>query len=106
MIADVYQGVFDTAYDIAFRDRLPRFGYGPTKGYLDPVNDRIIIRRDLALEERAVTLLHEIVHECYPEWREADVEACARYTYDNLARPDQAIVHFLATDPAETRIPA
>lgn len=106
MIATVFQGVFDTAYDIAFRDRLPRFGPGQTKGYLDPVNDRIIIRRDMDIEERALTLLHEIVHECYPEWGEEDVEACACYTYDNLSEQDQKIVNFLATDPAETRLPA
>lgn len=106
MIADVYQGVFDTSYDITFRDRLPRFAVGNTNGYLDPVNDRIVIRRNLPIEERAVTLLHEIVHECYPEWDEADVEACARYTYERLSDQDQAIVHFLATDPEETRLPA
>ncbi len=105
MVAHIYQGVFDTTYDIAFRDRLPRFtGRTPIKGYLDPLNDRIIIRRNLPIEERALTLLHEVVHECYPEWGEADVEACAVYTYETLSEQDQTIVNFLATDPAETRL--
>lgn len=105
MVAQIYQGVFDTTYDIAFRDRLPRFTCRtPIKGYLDPLNDRIIIRRNLPIEERALTLLHEVVHECYPEWSEADVEACAVYTYETLSSQDQAIVNFLATDPAETRL--
>lgn len=109
MLATVFQGVFDTAYDIEFRDRLPRFGAAQaktkTKGYIDPLNDRIIIRRNLNLQERSVTLLHEIVHECYPQWSEADVEACATYTYQNLSETDRGIVHFLATDPEETRLP-
>ena len=105
MIASVYQGVFDTTYDIAFRDRLPRFGScSSVKGYIDPLNDRIVIRRNLAPAERALTLLHEIVHECYPEWSEDDVEACAQYTYQNLSEADQAIVAFLATDPDETAV--
>lgn len=106
MLATVFQGVFDTAYDIEFRNRLPRFGTGHTKGYIDPVNDRIIIRRDLNLKERSLTLLHEIVHECYPQWSEADVEACAQYTYENLSETDRGIVQFLATDPEDTKLPA
>lgn len=108
MLATVFQGVFDTAYDIEFRDRLPRFGVTQaklTKGYIDPLTDRIIIRRDLSLEERSLTLLHEIVHECYPQWSEADVEACAQYTYQNLSETDRGIIHFLATDPEETAFP-
>lgn len=109
MLATVFQGVFDTAYDIEFRDRLPRFGSDEvkhTKGYIDPLSDRILIRRDLPLEERSITLLHEIAHECYPQWSEADIEACANYTYANLSETDRGIVHFLATDPEETRLPA
>jgi uncharacterized protein (DUF433 family) len=106
MVAQVYQAIFDTSYDIAFRDRLPRFSSGQCiKGYIDPVNDRIVIRRNLAIEERALTLLHEVVHECYPDWSEEDVEACASYTYQNLSDHDQTIVNFLATDPAQTAIP-
>ena len=104
MVAQIYQGVFDTTYDIAFRDRLPRFHRRfLTSGYLDPLNDRIVIRRNLPIQERALTLLHEVVHECYPEWSEADVEACAIYTYERLSDQDKTIVNFLATDPAETR---
>jgi hypothetical protein len=108
MLATVFQGVFDTTYDIEFRDRLPRFGASdskPTCGYIDPRTDRIIIRRDLSSEERSLTLLHEIVHECYPQWSEADVEACAQYTYQNLSETDRGIIHFLATDPEETKLP-
>ena len=103
MVSQIYQGVFDTTYDIAFRDRLPTFAGCNINGYIDPLNDRIIIRRGLSIEERALTLLHEIVHECYPEWSEEDVEACAQYTYQQLSEDDQGIVAFLATDPSETR---
>jgi hypothetical protein len=102
MISTVFQGVFDTSYDIAFRDRLPTFGTGCTKitkGYIDPVNDRIVIRRGLAAEDRALTLLHEIVHDCYPDWSEEDVEACAQFVYERLSKHDRGIVQFLATDP-------
>lgn len=107
MIATVYQGVFETGYDIEFRKRLPRFGTDhQANGYIDPVNDRIVIRRDAAVDQRAITLLHEIVHEIYPDWDEESVEACAQYTYQNLSDEDRGIVNFLATDPAETRLPA
>ncbi len=107
MIATVFQGVFDTGYDIEFRSRLPRFGTThQANGFIDPATDRIVIRRDLTLKERAITLLHEIVHEVYPEWTEEDVEHCAQYTYENLSEEDRGIVNFLATDPAETRVPA
>lgn len=102
MLATVFQGVFDTSYDIAFRDRLPTFGTGrakTTKGYIDPVNDRIVIRRGLSPDDRARTLLHEVVHDCYPEWSEEDVEQCAQFVYDNLSKSDRGIVQFLATDP-------
>ena len=105
MLATVFQGVFDTSYDIAFRDRLPTFGTGcpkVTKGYIDPANDRIVIRRGLSPDDRALTLLHEIVHDCYPDWNEEDVEECARFVYENLSSSDQGIVQFLATDPDET----
>jgi hypothetical protein len=102
MIAQIYQEVFDTPYDITFRDRLPRFATSCSiSGYLDPTNDRIVIRRNLSPDERAKTLLHELVHQCYPEWSEADVEACALYTYDRLSEADRSIVSFLATDPDE-----
>jgi hypothetical protein len=100
MIAQIYQEAFDTPYDITFRDRLPRFQTDCSiSGYLDPQNDRIVIRRNLSAEERAITLLHELVHQCYPEWSEADVEACAVYTYERLSEDDRAIISFLATDP-------
>lgn len=102
MIATVFQGVFETGYDITFRDRLPSFGGGRANGYIDPANDRIVIRRDLNREDRARTLLHEIVHDCYPEWRESDVEACAQFVYANLSDSDQGIVQFLATDSRES----
>jgi len=105
MVAEIYQGVFDTTYDIAFSNRLPKFSGCSINGYIDPVRDKIVIRRNLSIKERALTLLHEIVHECYPEWSEADVEACAQYTYAQLSHDDQAIVAFLATDPAETALP-
>lgn len=104
MVAEIYQGVFESSYDIAFRNRLPKFSGCSINGYIDPINDRIIIRRNLSIQERALTLLHEIVHECYPEWSEADVEACAQFTYVQLSEQDQAIVAFLATDPAETAL--
>ena len=104
MVAQIFQGLYETGYDITFRDRLPRFQGCSINGYIDPASDQIIIRRNLPADERAVTLLHEIVHECYPEWSEADVEACALYTYENLTDQDKAIVHFLSTDPAETAV--
>ena len=104
MVATIFQGVFDSSYDITFRDRLPKFAGCSIHGYIDPETDRIIIRRNLSMKERAITLLHEIVHECYPEWSEEDVEACAQYTYTQLSDEDQAIVTFLATDPAETAL--
>ncbi len=106
MIAQVFQEVFDTSYDITFRDRLPRLAGCQVSGWLDPVNDRILIRRGLSLEERSITLLHELVHQCYPDWSEEDVESCAVYIYDRLAEEDKAILGFLATDPAETAIAA
>ena|SRR5438105_596623 len=102
MVADVYQAIFDTTYDIAFRDRLPRFLGKPIKGYIDPATDQIFIRRNLSIRERALTLLHEVIHECYPDWSEPDVEACAVYTYDRLSNQERAIVNFLSTDPVQT----
>ncbi len=104
MISTVYQGVFETGYDITFRDRLPTFGHKDAKanGYIDPANDRIVIRRGLSPNDRALTLLHEIVHDCYPEWSEADVESCAQFVYQRLSREDRGIVQFLATDPDGT----
>lgn len=101
MIADIYQGVFDTCYEIVWRDRLPKFGVQQrqAKGYIDPINDRIVIRRGMDPKESAITLLHEVTHECYPEWCENDVEACAQYTYSQLSDDDRAVVSFLATDP-------
>ncbi len=104
MISTVYQGIFETGYDITFRDRLPKFGHRDNKanGYIDPVNDRIVIRRGLSLDDRALTLLHEIVHDCYPEWSEEDVESCAQFVYRRLSKQDRGIVQFLATDPDET----
>lgn len=104
MVSRIFQGLYETGYDITFRDRLPRFAGNPIKGYIDPASDRIVIRRNLSDEDRALTLLHEIVHECYPEWSEPDVEACALFTYERLSDQDRGIVHFLSTDPA--RLPA
>lgn len=104
MVAEIFQGVFDSSYDVTFRNRLPKISGCQINGYIDPATDRIVIRRNLSIKERALTLLHEIVHECYPEWSEEDVESCAQYTYSQLGEDDQAIISFLATDPAETAI--
>ena len=56
----------------------------PTKGYIVPDDLTIYIDRNLGLNDRVVTLIHELLHEIHPHWEETRVEIESRRIFNNL----------------------
>ena len=44
------------------------------KGYIVPDELKIYINKSIGINDRVVTLIHELLHELYPQWTENRVE--------------------------------
>ena len=59
------------------RLRLKNHRYRTDTGYIDDMNDVIVINSRLPKSERKITLSHELIHGRFPELEEGDVENLA-----------------------------
>jgi len=63
-------------------------------GMILPDTCQILVRSDLDIEERTKTLIHELIHEAYPNWVEEIVEELTHKLYDTMAENDRGYFMF------------
>lgn len=71
------------------------------KGYIAPDEDVIYINRKLGLNDRVVTLIHELMHELKPRWSEHSVENEAKKLFHRLNIEQLGFLQFFVITPKD-----
>lgn len=72
------------------------------KGYIVPDEMKIYINQSIGINDRVVTLIHELLHEIEPNWTEDKVEASAKKIFKKLGVSQLGFLQFFVVTPAET----
>ena len=81
--------IIEGEYEIKFINNFRRFHGIPIKGFIEPDNDIILINNNLSDEEKIITIIHEFLHEIYPEWPENKVEKNCHLIWNNMSVEDK-----------------
>jgi len=73
------------------------------KGYIVPDDLRIYINKTIGVNDRVVTLVHELLHEIYPAWTEGKVNQSAKRIFQKLTVPQLGFLQFFIMVPAEIK---
>jgi hypothetical protein len=71
------------------------------KGYIVPDELRIYINKAIGINDRVITLVHELLHEIYPVWQEARVESQSKQIFKNLTVPELGFLQFFVMTKTE-----
>lgn len=90
----------NSGYDVVLTSRLnpPKdirgLRFRSVKGYIVPDSMKIYINKMLPVNDRVITLIHELLHELYPSWTEAKVEREAKSIFQSLKVPQLGFLQF------------
>lgn len=73
------------------------------KGYIVPDEMKIYINQSIGINDRVVTLIHELLHEIFPDWSEDRVETNAKKIFKSLSVPQLGFFQFFVVTPSETK---
>ena len=71
------------------------------KGYIVPDELRIYINKGIGINDRVITLVHELLHEIYPSWQEKRVEKESKAIFKNLTVPQLGFLQFFVMTKTE-----
>ncbi len=71
------------------------------KGYIVPDSLKIYINKSLPVNDRVITLIHELLHELYPTQTEASVEREAKRIFQTLKVPQLGFLQFFIMTKSE-----
>jgi Zn-dependent peptidase ImmA (M78 family) len=96
MIKELKDNFIKNGYSVVLVPKFKRFGK-KVEGYICQDTLEIYIEKNLPLEERVITLLHELIHDIHEDWSEEKVENEARKIYQNLSDRDLGFLEFLVS---------
>ncbi len=73
------------------------------KGYILPDELKIYINQNIGINDRVITLIHELLHELFPTWTETRVEAAAKKIFKNLNIAQLGFLQFFVMTATERR---
>ena len=73
------------------------------KGYIVPDDLKIYINKNIGVNDRVITLVHELLHEIYPVWTEGKVSQASERIFQRLTVPQLGFLQFFIMVPAEIR---
>jgi len=88
MINKIKKLIIDGDINIKFVRYFRGFKGIPIKGFFNPETDTILINQNLTKKEKITTIIHEFLHELYPEWSENKVEKTCIKLYKDLNKKD------------------
>jgi hypothetical protein len=101
--------LIDQGYDIVLTSRCINSPTGiarqleeTVKGYIEPDEGKIYINKKLALNDRVVTLIHELIHEIKPRWSELKVESEAVRLFKKLTVSELGFFQYFVLIPGDT----
>jgi len=71
------------------------------KGYIVPDELKIFINRRIGINDRVITLVHELMHEIYPNWQEPRVERESKKVFRGLTVPQLGFFQFFVMTKGE-----
>jgi len=84
------------------RSRRKGFARG-IKGYIVPDDLKIYINKNIGINDRVITLVHELLHEVYPVWTEPKVNRSSKKIFQTLTVPQLGFLQFFIMAPAEIK---
>ncbi len=73
------------------------------KGYIVPDEMKIYINQSIGINDRVVTLIHELLHEIEPNWNEEKVETASKKIFKKLGVSQLGFLQFFVVTAAETK---
>lgn len=74
-----------------------------TKGFIAPDQLKIYINQNIGVNDRVITLVHELLHEIYPEWTEPKVERESKNAFKDLTVPQLGFLQFFVMSRSELK---
>lgn len=111
---DIFRRLKETllrsGYEVILTNKLGRTNlvsavrFRRTKGYIAPDQLRIYINQGIGVNDRVITLVHELLHEIYPEWTEPQVERESKSVFKDLTVPQLGFLQFFVMTKPELRV--
>ncbi|OGB74780.1 hypothetical protein A2810_00480 [candidate division Kazan bacterium RIFCSPHIGHO2_01_FULL_49_10] len=95
-----------SGYRVILTDRFARRKGGMargSKGYILPDDLAIFINKTIGVNDRVITLVHELLHEIYPEWQEQRVDRSSKRIFNHLTVPQLGFLQYFVMLPAEIK---
>jgi len=95
-----------SGYQVILTDRFARKKGGlarGSKGYILPDDLTIFINKTIGVNDRVITLVHELLHEIYPAWNEKQVDRTSKRIFNHLTVPQLGFLQFFVMVPAEIK---
>ena len=73
------------------------------KGYIAPDELKIYVSQTIGINDRVITLIHELLHEISPRWSESRVEATAKRIFQSLSVTQLGFLQFFVITPKENQ---
>ncbi|MFA5270170.1 MAG: hypothetical protein WC400_00965, partial [Patescibacteria group bacterium] len=98
--------LLNSGYRVILTDRFIRRKGGlarGSKGYILPDDLTIFINKTIGVNDRVVTLIHELLHEVYPAWQEQQVDRTSKRIFNHLTVPQLGFLQFFVMLPGEIK---
>ncbi|RLC37686.1 hypothetical protein DRH29_01155 [candidate division Kazan bacterium] len=99
--------LINSGYDVVLTGRFnpPRdirgLRFRSVKGYIAPDSLKIYINKAMPVNDRVITLIHELLHEMYPVWTESKVERESKNIFQSLTVPQLGFIQFFVMTKPE-----
>ena len=99
--------LINSGYDVVLTSKLkpPKdirgLRFRSVKGYIVPDSLKIYISKALSVNDRVITLIHELLHEIYPAWTESKVERESKSIFQSLTVPQLGFLQFFIMTKSE-----
>jgi len=87
----------ESGYDVRLTNKFK----DSAKGQIEPDTLIIFVNGNLELNDRALTLIHELFHEIFPEWDERRIEQVACRTFEKLTVSQLGFFQFFVLKKGE-----
>ena len=101
MVGRIKKTLLNSGYEVVLSEHLKGCGRGNypyVKGMLLPESNQILIKKSLSVDEKVMTLIHEILHEIFPDWLEDKIESATRIVFELLDPKQYGFFEFWVSD--------
>lgn len=106
IFAKIKNALLHSGYEVVLSNKMDvstggYIRFREAKGYIVPDELRIYINKGIGINDRVITLVHELLHEIYPTWQEERVEHKSKQIFKNLTVPQLGFLQFFVMTRTE-----